>query len=70
MENYPGSSVSTLSRDIFDHSSCLVSTTTDISKAKIFRFENYWMMREEFMHIMEHGWNLPNNQTDLAKKWV
>jgi hypothetical protein len=25
------------------------------------------MMRDEFMQIMEHGWNLPNSQTDLAK---
>jgi hypothetical protein len=37
-------------------------------KAKIFRFENYCRMREEFIQIMEHGWNLPSNQTDLATK--
>jgi hypothetical protein len=36
-------------------------------KAKFFRFENYCRMRE-FIQIMEHGWNLPSNQTDLAIK--
>jgi hypothetical protein len=25
------------------------------------------MLHEDFMQIMEHGWNLPNNQTNRAK---
>jgi hypothetical protein len=64
---YPGSFVKTLSRDISDHSPCLVSVSTGIPKAKSFRFENYWMLHKDFMQIMEHGWSLPNNQTDKAK---
>jgi hypothetical protein len=39
--SYPGSMVTTLSRDISDHHHCLISMTTDIPKAKVFRFENY-----------------------------
>jgi hypothetical protein len=39
--NYPGTSITTLGRDTSDHMSCLVSISTDIPKAKIFRFENY-----------------------------
>jgi hypothetical protein len=68
MTNYPWSFVTTLSRDIFDHCPCLVSISTDIPKAKVFRFENYWMMREEFMEVMEHAWSIPNNQPDVAKR--
>jgi hypothetical protein len=68
MTNHPGSTAITLSRDISNHCPCLISISTEIPKAKIFRFENYWMMREEFMQIMENGWNLPNSQSDVAKK--
>jgi hypothetical protein len=41
MTSYPGSSISTLSKDALDHYPCLISVSTDIPKAKIFRFENY-----------------------------
>jgi hypothetical protein len=67
MVSYPGSSVKTLSRDISDHSPCLISIHTDIPKAKTFRFENYWMLHDDFMQIMEHGWNLPNDHVDKEK---
>jgi exonuclease III len=36
--NYPGSSVQTLSRDVSDHSPCVVTISTDIPKAKVFSF--------------------------------
>jgi hypothetical protein len=58
MTNYPGSSVTTLSRDISDHMSCLVSITTDVPKAKVFRFENYWLLHDDFMQVMNLGWNI------------
>jgi hypothetical protein len=67
MTNYPGSYVSTLSRDISDHTPCLISISTDIPKAKVFRFENYWLLHEEFMQVMEHRWNVPINQSNKAK---
>jgi hypothetical protein len=53
--NYLGSSVQTLSRVISDHSPCLVSISTDIPKVKIFRFENYWLLHDDFVQIMENG---------------
>jgi hypothetical protein len=59
--------VSTLSRDISNHTPCLVSISTDISKAKVFRFENYWLLLEEFMQVMEHGCNVPINQSNKVK---
>jgi hypothetical protein len=66
MVSYPGFSVKTLSRDISDHSPCLISIH-NIPKAKTFRFENYWMLHDDFMQIMEHGWNLPNDHVDKEK---
>jgi hypothetical protein len=68
MTNYLGSSVSTLSRDTSDHYSCLVSITTDIPKVKKIRFENYWLLHDGFMQIMESGWNTTIFQPDKAKK--
>jgi hypothetical protein len=68
MISYPGSTTKTLSKDISDHSPGFISILTDIPKAKKIRFENNWMLHDDFMQIMEHGWNLPNNQTDKEKR--
>jgi hypothetical protein len=68
MTHYPGSFVTTLSRDTSDHCPCLVTMNTDIPKAQIFRFENYWMLHDEFMEIMANAWNTPNNNPDQAKR--
>jgi hypothetical protein len=65
--NYPGSKVNTLSRDISDHYPCLVSISTNIPKAKVFRFENFWMLHDDFTQVLNHGWSLPTYQTDAAK---
>jgi hypothetical protein len=68
MTNYPGSSVTTLSRDISDHMSCLVSITTDVPKAKVFHFENYWLLHDDFMQVMNLGWNICVVQNAKANK--
>jgi hypothetical protein len=36
----------------------LVTITTDIPKAKVFRFENYWMNHDDFMRVLNHGRNV------------
>jgi hypothetical protein len=66
--NYSGSSVQTLSRDISDHNLCLITISTDIPKAMIFRFENYSLLHEDFMQVMDFGWGIPNNEQDKAKR--
>jgi hypothetical protein len=43
---------------------------TDIPKAKAFRFENYWLLHDDFMAIMQHGWAVPVPQMDTAKMLV
>jgi endonuclease/exonuclease/phosphatase family metal-dependent hydrolase len=55
MISYPRSNVKTLSRDTSNHSPCLITISTDTPKAKVFRFQNYWMMHGDFMQIREHG---------------
>jgi hypothetical protein len=50
--NYPSSLVKTSSRDVSDHSPCLISVSTDIPRFKVFRFENYWLLHSDFMQVM------------------
>jgi hypothetical protein len=68
MTNYLGSSVSTLSSDNSDHTPCLVKMSTDIPKARVFRFENCWMLHGDFLQNMEHGWNVPVTREDRTMK--
>jgi hypothetical protein len=66
--NYPSSLVTTLSRDVSDHMPCLIVMSTDIPKSKVFRFENYWLLHDDFMQVMQHGWNIPVPYSDKAKR--
>jgi hypothetical protein len=70
MIKYPGSFASTLSRDISDHCSCLISMATDIPKPHTFRFDKFWLLHEEFMQVFENGWNIPCNHPDKARRLV
>jgi hypothetical protein len=42
--------------------------TTDIPKAKVFQFKNYWLLHDEFMSVIQHGWNLAVMPDDRAKR--
>jgi len=68
--NYPGSTVHTLSRETSDHYPCVVKVSTDIPKPRVFRFENYWLLHDDFIQVMQHGWNVPTHHMDKAKKLV
>jgi hypothetical protein len=46
---FPWINGKTLSRDISDHCPCLILISTDIPRASVFRFENYWLLHDEFM---------------------
>jgi hypothetical protein len=67
LTNYLRYFVNSLSRDTSDHTPCLISISTDVPKAKVFRFENHWLLHDDFMQVMEHGWNVPTSQTNNAK---
>jgi hypothetical protein len=60
--------VKTLSRDISDHSPCVIEISIDIPKDKVFRFENYWMLTSDFMDVMNHGWAIPMTIEDRARR--
>jgi hypothetical protein len=57
-----------LARDVSDHHPCLILMTTYIPKVKVFRFENHWLLHDEFMPVMEHGWNVAVSPVDSAKR--
>lgn len=46
---------------------CVIKIQTDVPQSSIFRFENYWMQRDNFLAIVQHGWSLPTCQTDKTK---
>lgn len=35
-----------------DHTPCIVSISTVITKSKVFRFENYWLLHDQFAGIV------------------
>jgi hypothetical protein len=65
--NYPGTTAHALNMEPSDHAPCLIHITTNIPKAKVFHFENYWMENEHFLEVVIHGWLVPTFQQDPAK---
>jgi exonuclease III len=63
----PNTFASRLTRDISDHTPCIISASTNMPKPSIFRFENYWLEHDEFLDILTQGWNLPVAHRDSAK---
>jgi hypothetical protein len=45
-----------LSKPASDHVPCVVNIDTIIPKAKIFRFENYWVDMPGFMECVQKSW--------------
>lgn len=64
---FPNTVASTLSRDTADHTPCLISATTRVPRAQIFRFENYLLEHPSFNLIMQHGWDLHVTPTNEAR---
>lgn len=56
--DYPGTEMTTLTRNTSDHVPCLVTIKTSIPKPKLFRFENYWMEHPDFLKIVEEAWSI------------
>ena len=50
--SYPETICRALIREISDHSPLIISISTNIPRAHIFRFENYWLLREGFQEIL------------------
>jgi hypothetical protein len=55
-------------RPTSDHNPCVISIGTKIPKAKIFRFENYWMSHDSFQDIVKKAWDSPIAPMNSAKR--
>ncbi|XP_066344156.1 uncharacterized protein [Miscanthus floridulus] len=65
--SYPETTSKALIMEVSDHSPLVISISTDIPKAHIFRFENYWLLREGFQDILSENWFAHNSLIDKAK---
>ena len=65
--SYPSTFVYPLVKPTSDHLPCVIAIGTKIPRAKIFRFENYWMQHSEFRNIVENAWSIPIGHLDSAK---
>lgn len=50
-----------------DHWPCIIEINTKVPRSNIFRFENYWLEREDFIIVLVQGWSTPFLPQDLAK---
>lgn len=64
---YPNTSAKALDMMPSDHTPCLISFSTAIPKSKVFRFENYWLLSDEFLDVVNNSWQVPNHHVDKAK---
>ena len=56
---YPNTVVLPLAKTSSDHVPCVVSIDTTIPKARVFRFENYWVDMPGFMECVKRSWEAP-----------
>jgi hypothetical protein len=66
--SYPSTMVYPLSKLTSDHVPCVVAIGTKIPRARIFRFEFFWLNHSSFKEIVENAWNIHVNYPDSAKK--
>lgn len=65
--SYPETSCKTLVREVSDHTPLNISISTSIPKSNLFRFENFWLLREDFKDILMDNWHAPDYINDKAK---
>jgi mannosylglycoprotein endo-beta-mannosidase len=56
---YPNTMVFALAKPTSDHVPCLVSIDTVIPKARLFRFENFWVHQKGFFDCVKEVWGSP-----------
>jgi len=49
-----------------DHTLCVVNIETKFARAKLFRFESYWLLHPCFMDVVKEVWNIPLNVSNAA----
>lgn len=68
MTTFPDTTSLPLARPISDHLPCMIKVGTSIPKAKVFRFDNYWLSHSSFRDVVINAWNIPVGFTNSAKK--
>ena len=58
---YPNTMVVPLGNSSSDHIPLVVVIGTNISKARLFRFENFWVEKSDFYEVVKNSWNSPSN---------
>jgi hypothetical protein len=66
--SYPSTFVYPLVKPTSDHVPCVIAIVTKIPRAKVFRFENFWLEHSDFKTIVQSIWNIPVGFTDSAKR--
>jgi hypothetical protein len=65
---YPSTIAYPLVKPTLDHVPCVISISSKILKAKIFRFENVWLQHNDYKNIVQNAWNIPIGFTYSAKR--
>jgi hypothetical protein len=55
--DYPNTMVLPLAKIGSDHVPCVLNVDTDIPKASIFRFDNYWVSMPGFIECVKNSWD-------------
>ena len=65
--DYPNTEVLPLAKITSDHLPCLITIGTKIPKASVFRFENYWAERPDFLEVVQSCWTSCRGKNDRAQ---
>lgn len=63
---YPMTQLTPLAKTASDRVPCLVTISTAIPKAHIFRFENFWIHQAGFMECVQEVWTRPPRKTHIS----
>lgn len=62
---YPFARVKSLSKECSDHTPLFVEVGMNVAHSKKrFRFEKWWLEKEDFSEIVRKAWDCPCNETD------
>lgn len=65
--SFPETSCKALALETSDHYPLVISISTNIPKAHIFRFENCWIHRPGFQDLVSQSWSTPTFLDDKAR---
>ena len=67
LPSFPNPIVFPLAKPISDHLPCVIKIGTAIPKARVFRFENYWLQHSDFKEVVAAAWSIPVGNLDVVK---